>query len=231
MKKGILIAIFVLFLLSGFMGCHRGSRHVELLSRDTLIEVLADLHISESAFRLNQIGVGNQVMVRRNAYFNWVLEKHHITYQQFDTSFKFYLTDNERFSKMYDQVINKIKLRILDNKRTPKEEQVRRDSIKKDSLQKIVIQKAALRKDSIRMDSINKVNLKLAAIQKEKVKQDSIKNASQKKAAYKKEASINESLKKSLLKVKADSLKKDTAKRKKVVPPPVIKKKAPALIK
>ena len=229
MKKGILIAIFVLLLLSGFMGCHNGSRHVEILSRDSLIEVLADLHISESAFRLNQTGVGNQVIVRRNAYFNWVLEKHHITYQQFDTSFKFYLNDNERFSKMYDQVINKIKLRILDNKRTPKEELARRDSIKKDSLQKIVIQKATIRKDSIRMDSIKKVNVKLEAIQKAKAKQDSIKNASQKKAAYKKEASINESLKKSLL--KADSTKKDTAKRKKVVPPPVIKKKVPALVK
>ena len=229
MKKGILIAIFVLLLLSGFMGCHQGSRHVEILSRDSLIEVLADLHISEGAFRLNQTGVGNQVIVRRNAYFNWVLEKHHITYQQFDTSFKFYLNDNERFSKMYDQVINKIKLRILDNKRTPQEELARRDSIKKDSLQKIVIQKATIRKDSIRMDSIKKVNVKLEAIQKAKAKQDSIKNASQKKAAYKKEASINESLKKSLL--KADSTKKDTAKRKKVVPPPVIKKKVPALVK
>ena len=228
MKKGILIAIFVLLLLSGFMGCQNGSRHVEILSRDSLIEVLADLHISESAFRLNQTGVGNQVVVRRNAYFNWVLEKHHITYQQFDTSFKFYLNDNERFSKMYDQVINKIKLRILDNKRTPQEELARRDSIRKDSLQKIVIQKAAIRKDSIRTDSIKKVMLKQEAIQKAQRKIDSIKNITQKKAAYNKEASINESLKRSLL--KADTTKKDTAKKKKISPP-VTKRKPPASVK
>jgi len=228
MKKGILIAIFSLLLLSGFMGCHNGSRHVEILSRDTLIDVLADLHISESAYHLNQMGAGNQVIVRRNAYFDWVIKKHHITYQQFDTSFKYYLNDNERFSKMYDLVINKIKLKELENKRTPKEEQVRRDSIKKDSLEKIVIQKVALRKDSTRIDSIKKVIAKQEAIQKAQHKLDSIKNATQKKVAYNKEASINEKLKKSLL--KADTTKKDTVKKKKIAPP-VIKRKAPALVK
>ena len=229
MKKGILFAIFSLFLLLGFMGCRSRSQQVEILSRDSLIEVLADLHISESAFHLNQSGTPNQTLVRRNAYFDWVMKKHHITYQQFDTSFKYYLNDNERFSKMYDQVINKIKLKELENKRTPKEELARKDSLKKDSIQKVILQKAAFKKDSIRMDSIKKVNLKLEAIQKAQRKQDSIKNASQKKAAYKKEASINESLKKSLLN-KADSTKKDTTKKKKAVPP-VTKKKAPALVK
>lgn len=228
MKKGILIAIFSLLLLSGFIGCHNGSRHVEILSQDSLIDVLVDLHISESAYHLNQMGAGNQVIVRRNAYFDWVIKKHHITYQQFDTSFKYYLNDNERFSKMYDLVINKIKLKELENKRTPKEEQVRRDSIKKDSLEKIVIQKAALRKDSIRIDSIKKVIAKQEAIQKAQHKLDSIKTAAQKKVAYNKEASINEKLKKSL--IKADTTKKDTVKKKKIVPP-VIKRKAPALVK
>ena len=228
MKKGILIAIFMLLLLSGFMGCHRGSRQVEILSRDSLIEVLADLHISESAFHLNTMGTPNQNIIRRNAYFDWVMQKHHITYQQFDTSFKYYLNDNERFSKMYDLVINKIKLKELENKRTPKEELVRKDSLKKDSLQKVVIQKAAQRRDSIKMDSIKKVNLKQDAIQKAKLKQDSLKNANQKKVAYKKEASINESLKKSLS--KSDSTKKDTVKKKKIVPP-ATKKKAPVLVK
>ena len=228
MKKGILIAIFSLLLLSGFIGCHHGSRHVEILSRDSLIDVLVDLHISESAYHMNQIGTGNQTIIRRNAYFDWVIKKHHITYQEFDTSFKFYMTDIERFSKMYDLVINKIKLKELENKRTPKEELVRKDSIKKDSLQKVVIQKAAFRKDSIRNDSIRKVILKQETIQKAQRKADSIKNSTQKKAAYNKEASINESLKRSLL--KADTTKKDTAKKKKIVPP-VIKKKAPALVK
>src|SRR5674476_208207 len=112
MKKGILIAIFSLFLVSGFIGCHNGSRHVEILSRDTLIDVLADLHISESAYRLNSSGPVLQNTIHRNAYCEWVMQKHHITFQQFDTSFKYYLNDNERFSKMYDQVINKIKQKL-----------------------------------------------------------------------------------------------------------------------
>ena len=229
MKKGILIAIFSLLLLTGFIGCNNRSRQVEILSRDSLIDVLVDLHISESAYHMNQMGTGNQTIIRRNAYFDWVIKKHHITYQQFDTSFKYYLNDNERFAKMYDLVINKIKLKELENKRTPKELQVRRDSIKKDSLEKIVIQKAAMRRDSIRNDSIKKVMLKQEAIQKAQRKADSIKNATQKKAAYNKEASINESLKKSLL--KADTTKKDTVKKKKIVSPLVTKKKVPVLVK
>jgi len=228
MKKGILIAIFSLLLLTGFIGCHHGSRHVEILSRDSLIDVLVDLHISESAYHNNQTGSGNQTIIRRNAYFDWVIKKHHITYQEFDTSFKFYMTDIERFSKMYDLVINKIKLKELENKRTPKEELVRKDSIKKDSLQKMVIQKAAMRKDSIRIDSIKKISLKQEAIHKALRKADSIKNITQKKAAYNKEASINESLKRSLL--RADTTKKDTVKKKKILPP-VIKRKVPALVK
>jgi len=215
MKKGILIAIFSLFLVSGFIGCHNGSRHVEILSRDTLIDVLADLHISESAYRLNSSGPVLQNTIHRNAYCEWVMQKHHITFQQFDTSFKYYLNDNERFSKMYDQVINKIKQKELENKRTPKEELVRKDSIHKDSLQKVVLQKAAFKKDSIRIDSINKVNLKKISIQKEAARKDSIKNAATKKASYKKEEMMNESLKKSLSKndsVKNAVLKKSSKK-------------------
>lgn len=211
MKKGILIAIFSLFLLSGFMGCHNGSRQVKILSRDTLIDVLADLHISEAAYRLNLSEPAIQNTIRRNAYFEWVMQKHHITYQQFDTSFKYYLNDNERFSKMYDQVINKIKQKELENKRTPKEEQIRKDSLRQDSIQKVVLQKAAFKRDSIRLDSIKKVNLKLMAIQKEAARKDSIKNVATKKASYKKEEMLNEALKKSLL--RNDSLKSAVMKK------------------
>ncbi len=257
MKKSILIAIFSLLLLSGFMGCHNGSRHVEILSRDTLIDVLADLHIAETAYRLNLSEPALQNTVRRNAYFEWVMQKHHITYQQFDSSFRFYLNDNERFSKMYDQVINKIKQKELENKRTPKEELIRKDSIRIDSLQKAVLQKAAFKRDSIRIDSINKINLKQIAIQKETARKDSIKNAATKKASYKKEEMMNEALKKSLLKndsvknavlkksskkeelmnealkkslPKKDSVNKITVKKGKEIKPP-IKKIPPASVK
>lgn len=214
MKKGIFIAIFNLLLLSGFMGCHNKSRHVEILSRDTLIEVLADLHIAEGALRVNQFGIAEQNIIRRNAYFNWVMHKHHITYQQFDNSFKYYLNETERFSKMYDLVINRIQEKELENKRSPKEELIRKDSLAKDSLNKIIIQKAAIKKDSIRLDSIKKVNIKMEALQKALIKKDSIKQASQKRAVFKKESAMNESLKKSLS--KKDSIKKDTVKRKKI---------------
>lgn len=222
MKKGIFIAIFNLLLLSGFMGCHNESRHVEILSRDTLIEVLADLHISGSAVNVNQIGLPDQHAIRRNAYFDWVMHKHHITYQQFDTSFKYYLNETERFSKMYDLVILRIKEKALENKRTPKEELIRKDSIKKDSIQKAVIQKAVMKKDSIRTDSINKINLKMQAVQRAAFQKDSIrivklkkaeikKAAAMKEAATKKESIMNEALKKSTS--KKDTIKKDTVKR------------------
>ena len=216
MKKGILIAIFSLILLSGFIGCNHGSRHVEILSSDTLIDVLADLHIAQSAIHVNMIGNGDQIANRRDAYFQWVMRKHHITYQQFDTSYKYYITETERFSKMYDQVINKIKLKELENKRTPKEELVRKDSIRKDSIQKDIVRKATMKKDSIRMDSINKVAKKQMAIQRAQAVKDSIKLATQKKAEYKKENIINETLKKTL--TKSDTTKKDTVKKKKPIP-------------
>lgn len=214
MKKGIVIAIFNLLLLSGFMGCHNESRHVEILSRDTLIEVLADLHIADGALRVNQTVTAEQNVVHRNAYFNWVMHKHHITYQQFDTSFNYYLNETERFSKMYDLVINRIKEKILENKRSPKEELIRKDSLMKDSLNKITIQKAVMKKDSIRLDSIKKVTLKMEAIQKAQFKKDSIKQASQKRAVFNKESVLNESLKKSLN--KKDTIKKDSVKKKKI---------------
>ena len=215
MKKGIFIAIFNLLLLSGFMGCHNESRHVEILSRDTLIEVLADLHISGSAVHINQVGTPDQTVIRRNAYFDWVMHKHHITYQQFDTSFKYYLNETERFSKMYDLVIARIKEKALENKRTPKEELVRKDSLKNDSIQKAVLQKAVMKKDSTRADSIKKVNLKLAAIQRVAFVKDSIRIVNMKKATLKKESILNEKLKRSIS--KNDTIKKDTVKRKKIL--------------
>lgn len=215
MKKGIFIAIFNLLLLSGFMGCHNKSRHVEILSRDTLIEVLADLHIADGALRVNQTWTVEQNLIHRNAFFSWVMHKHHITYQQFDTSFKYYLNETELFSKMYDLVINRIKEKELENKRSPKEELIRKDSLMKDSLNKLTIQKALLKKDSIRLDSINKATIKMEAIQKAQIKKDSLKQALQKRAVSKKESALNESLKKSL--TKKDSVKKDPPKRKKIL--------------
>ena len=228
MRRGICIAVFNLILLSGFMGCHNESRHVDIISRDTLIEILADLHIADGALHVDQAAIPAQHVIRRNAYFDWVMHKHHITYQSFDTSFKFYLNDTERFSKMYDLVINRIKEKELENKRTPKEELIRKDSLKKDSINRVAIQKAAFKKDSIRQDSIKKINLKLAAIQRAQFKKDSILKVVQKRIATRKEAILNESLKRSLS--QKDTIKKDTVKKKKVVPP-FTKKKTPALVK
>ena len=217
MKKGIFIAIFNLLLLSGFMGCHNKSRHVEILSRDTLIEVLADLHIADGALHVNQTWTAEQNLIHRNAFFSWVMHKHHITYQQFDASFKYYLNETELFSKMYDLVINRIKEKELENKRSPKEELIRKDSLMKDSLNKLTIQKALMKKDSIRLDSINKATIKMEAIQKAQIKKDSLKQALQKRAVSKKESALNESLKKSL--TKKDSIKKDPPKKKKILKP------------
>ncbi len=119
MKKGILFAVFCSLLLLGFMGCHKKSQQVELLSRDSLIEILADAHIAESALRTNGGGTVDQFTARRNAYFEWVMKCHHTTYAQFDYSVKHYLENSDHFSKMYDEVINRIKQKELLNKSVP----------------------------------------------------------------------------------------------------------------
>jgi hypothetical protein len=119
MKKGILFAIFCSLLLLGFMGCHKKSQQVELLSRDSMIEILADVHIAESALRTNAGGTADQFNARRNAYFEWVMKYHHTSYAQFDFSVKHYLENSDRFSKMYDEVISRIKQKEMLNKSVP----------------------------------------------------------------------------------------------------------------
>lgn len=119
MKKGIFFAIFCSLLLLGFMGCNHKSQQTELLSRDKLIDLLADIHIAESALRTNSGGTPDQFNARRNAYFEWVMKEHHTTYAQFDYSIKHYLENSERFSKMYDEVISRIKQKEMLNKSVP----------------------------------------------------------------------------------------------------------------
>ncbi len=126
MKKGILFAIFCGLLLSGlFMGCHNKSRQVELLSRDSIIEILADMHIAEGALRINPGGAPDQFNARRNAYFEWVVKQHHTSYAQFDYSVKHYMDNSERFSKLYDEVIRRINQKQLLNKRPPSNSKVK----------------------------------------------------------------------------------------------------------
>lgn len=144
MKRGILFAVFCSLLLLGFMGCHTRSQQVELLSRDSLVEILADVHIAESALRINVVGTADQFNARRNAYFEWVMKQHQTTYAQFDYSVKHYLENSDRFSKMYDEVINRIKQKELLNKSVPvkvktpvKTPKQKIDSIKKVAPQKI----------------------------------------------------------------------------------------------
>lgn len=78
-------------------------------SRDTMINILAGIHIAES--QIGQTGYRPDAMTFKTAYMQDVLSQNSVDTSRFNTSFEFYSTHPQLFSQMYEEVIAEISRR------------------------------------------------------------------------------------------------------------------------
>jgi hypothetical protein len=103
MRKIAAIAL----LLSVFSSCtYMGDEKPKnVLSKDTMAVVLADVHMAEALLFVRNIygDQGNQTV---GSHYEYIYKIHHITRQQWEISYKYYSEHPAELSKIYDEVLN-----------------------------------------------------------------------------------------------------------------------------
>jgi hypothetical protein len=119
----LLPSIFIFYLFSA--SCGNGNKVKipgGILSRDTMVEVITDVHLVQASQRLN-IPIDTADTSTSNT-FNYVWKKHHITEADYKKNLDFYSHNPSILDSIYEKVLNNLsqqKAELL-GKKTPKKQ-------------------------------------------------------------------------------------------------------------
>ena len=106
LTKKLHFYLILTFLLS--LGCAENTQvSSEIIGKDTLVNILADMHVIEASFALGHLDSANNEIKPENVN-KAVLEKYSISRSRFDTSYNYYISKPREFNQLYDEVINKL---------------------------------------------------------------------------------------------------------------------------
>lgn len=112
MKRNILY-LFTAFLL--LTACYTAPENEtapapeNLIDRDKLVLIIADVEITESALRQKQ-NVGHEIKNIKETYYHSIFSKYNISREQFDSSMTYYKQDPEVMDKIYEDVITRLSM-------------------------------------------------------------------------------------------------------------------------
>lgn len=109
MKKTLLLCL-ALFSLVSCYPTHTeewADAPEDLIQRDTMVAILVDVELAESALRQKQ-NFGHELSDAKEAYFVAIFKKHEVTKEQFDQSLGFYKQDLESINSIYEDVITEL---------------------------------------------------------------------------------------------------------------------------
>ncbi len=108
-KRGLAASLGILLLLAS---CRLETTDLpkELIPREKMIQVLADVHITEAAIYYKN-GHGDKADGKAPEYYQYIFTKHGITEKQFRESFDYYLHQESMMDKIYEDVITEISRR------------------------------------------------------------------------------------------------------------------------
>lgn len=102
--------VFILLLLTMFFSCkettsiNNKSDSKDILSNEQMIPILVDIHFIEAALFLKQNN-GKDVKYYTKYYYDFLISKYHITYEQFKANINYYSSHLSEFDKIYEQVV------------------------------------------------------------------------------------------------------------------------------
>ena len=98
----------IIFILILFFSCGKREKPIPetILPKDKMIAVMVDIHIVEASLNLNLAPTGS-ITSKGESYYN-ILKSNHISKQQYDESFKFYVEHPELCNEIYEGVLNEL---------------------------------------------------------------------------------------------------------------------------
>ncbi len=109
MKNNIILIIGIL-MISSCYSTHNDERVPEpenLIGKDKIVLILADVEIAESALRQKQ-NFGHEIGEEKEAYFRSIFTQYGVTREQFDSSMAYYRQDLETINTIYEEVITRL---------------------------------------------------------------------------------------------------------------------------
>ncbi len=107
---GIYIVLVTFIILSGCttdISMKKEKPPADLIPRDTMVNVIVDMHLYDAVIKEMQKEHRN--VKRSKVYlYQTVMEKYHITREQFESSLLYYQQDLDEYDKIYDDVIEKL---------------------------------------------------------------------------------------------------------------------------
>jgi hypothetical protein len=105
-----LLALITLFALTAACDGREGKLPEGILPRDSVVVILADIHIAEAG-ALNKTAGGDVLKQFAKDHYLYVLQIHNTTREAFEKSYRYYAEEPEKFESMYTDVINELSRR------------------------------------------------------------------------------------------------------------------------
>ena len=104
-----IIAVAIGFLI--FQGCSRREESVpkEIISPDSMVAILVDVHLAEAAANMNRINDVQRFSAPE--LYPVIYKSHHTDSITFRKSFDYYLDHPKKLDKIYEQVISELSRR------------------------------------------------------------------------------------------------------------------------
>jgi hypothetical protein len=103
----VLITFFILQGCTTDISEKKEKPPADLIPRDEMVDVIADMHLYDAVIKEEQKKHRN-VQKSKVYLYRTVMEKYHITREQFESSLKYYQQDLDEYDKIYDDVIEKL---------------------------------------------------------------------------------------------------------------------------
>jgi len=104
------LSLIILLLIFTY-GCDKNPSQSKapenLISIDTMVEILVDFHLIEAAIKIDQKRKVNMTEYTKY-YYNYLFEKHQITKEDFKESLAYYQNNPSLFEEMYADVITQL---------------------------------------------------------------------------------------------------------------------------
>ena len=103
------LSFFIFSLLILFVSCTDKTNSVpsKIISKDKMVDVLVDIHLAEAAADNHGL-TKPEINVMMAARYDSIFQKHEITFEQFRTSYDYYMNHPDVFSDIYSEVVNKL---------------------------------------------------------------------------------------------------------------------------
>jgi len=109
MKKILFLFISLLLLVSCYTTENKikHSSPSNLIEEETMVLILADVEIAESALRQMQ-NTNQEIGTRQETYYYSIFSKYDVSREQFDSSMAYYKKEPEMMDRIYEEVITRL---------------------------------------------------------------------------------------------------------------------------